>query len=557
MKLKEIYINLAFSTFIAVMILLLSSGGAIEGMKLSGLDMLFRLRGSIPADPKIVIIEVTDSDILGIGRWPWKRSWHADMVSALSDLGAKYIYFDTIFSEPTAEQEDSAFEQALQSSGRAYLPFTFLSQSVDLDTAFMPIERLRSRIKDTGAMNVYADMDGTLRRIPLVFLTDRGLYPHIVLKISMDHLNASIKDVRPDKLILSSKSGDISLPLAGQNSMLVNWTGKWEKSFRRYTFLEVLSGYKNYAASKDTTLKPADFKDSICLIGVTARGIGEINPTPFQPESPRISAIANGVNEIINRRFLNICPEWLGIMVLLLMTMIPAFFIFGEKPLRETALVFLVAAVYSGSAVLLFSKGVVMDISSHLTGLAAACFSIGVYNFVRVSVERSHFRKMSITDGLTDLFNIKFFRTLLESEIAVAQRDQTKKFSVLMIDIDHFKQVNDTYGHQIGDLVLKEIADVLRASVRSSDVVARYGGEEIIVLLRGDSFEDAANVAEKIRKACENHAFSDLHDKTFNVTISVGYSGFKEGDSVDMIVKRADEALYNSKSGGRNRVSGL
>ncbi|MFA5164917.1 MAG: diguanylate cyclase [Candidatus Omnitrophota bacterium] len=557
MKLKETYINLAFSMFIAVMILLLSSGGAIEGMRLSGLDMLFRLRGSIPADPKIVIIEVTDSDILGIGRWPWKRSWHADMVRALSDLGAKYIYFDTMFSEPTTEEEDSAFEQVLQSSGRVYLPFTFLSQSVDLDTAFMPIERLRSRIKDTGAMNVYADMDGTLRRLPLVFLTDRGLYPHIVLKISMDYLNASIKDVRPDKLILSSKSGDISLPLAGQNSMLINWTGKWEKSFRRYAFLEVLSGYKNYAASKDTSMKPADFRDSICLIGVTARGIGETSPTPFQPESPRISAIANGVNEIISRRFLNTCPEWLSVTVLLLMTVIPAFFIFGEKPLRETAFVFLVAAVYSGSAVLLFRKGIVMDISSHLTGLAAACFSIGVYNFVRVSVERSHFRKMSITDGLTDLFNIKFFKTLLESEIAIAQRDLTKKFSVLMIDIDHFKQVNDTYGHQIGDLVLKEIADVLRGSVRSSDVVARYGGEEIIVLLRGDSFKDAANVAEKIRKACENHAFSDLHDKTFNVTISVGYSGFKEGDSVDMIIRRADEALYNSKTGGRNRVSGL
>ncbi|MDD5269865.1 MAG: diguanylate cyclase [Candidatus Omnitrophica bacterium] len=557
MKLKETYINLAFSMFIAVMILLLSAGGAIEGMKLSGLDMLFRLRGSIQADPKIVIIEVTDSDILGIGRWPWKRSWHADMVSALSDLGAKYIYFDTMFSEPTTEDEDNAFEQVLQSSGRVYLPFTFLSQSVDLDTAFMPVEGLRSRIKDTGAMNIYADMDGTLRRLPLVFLTDRGLYPHIVLKISMDYMNASIKDVRPGNLILSSKKGDISLPLSGQNSMLINWTGKWEKSFRRYTFLEVLSGYKNYMASKDTSVKPGDFKDSICLIGVTARGIAEISPTPFQPESPRISAIANGVNEIISRRFLNMCPEWLGVTVLLLMTVIPAFFIFGEKPLRETGIVFLIAAVYSGSAALLFRKGIVMDISSHLTGLASACFSIGVYNFVRVSVERSHFRKMSITDGLTDLFNIKFFRTLLESEIAVAQRDQTKKFSVLMIDIDHFKQVNDTYGHQIGDLVLKEIADVLKGSVRSSDVVARYGGEEIIVLLRGDSFEDAANVSEKIRKACENHAFSDLHDKTFNVTISVGYSGFREGDSVDMIIKRADEALYNSKTGGRNRVSGL
>jgi diguanylate cyclase (GGDEF)-like protein len=205
---------------------------------------------------------------------------------------------------------------------------------------------------------------------------------------------------------------------------------------------------------------------------------------------------------------------------------------------------------------LLFQGGVWLDFSLPLLGLALSSFSIGTYNFVRVAMERQNFLKMSITDGLTGLYNIRYFKMLLETETLMAKHDLTKKFAIIMSDVDHFKHFNDTYGHQVGDLVLKETANILRASVRSSDIVSRYGGEEMIVLLRGSSLKDGLSVAEKIRKTVEDHRIKN-ETQIYNITISMGVAIFKAGDTVEMIIKKADEALYQAKESGRNRVATL
>jgi diguanylate cyclase len=125
-----------------------------------------------------------------------------------------------------------------------------------------------------------------------------------------------------------------------------------------------------------------------------------------------------------------------------------------------------------------------------------------------------------------------------------------------MSDVDHFKHFNDTYGHQLGDLVLKDVANTLKSSVRSSDIAARYGGEEMVLLLRSASLKDGLNIAEKIRKAVENYELKD-RNSSYKVTISLGVSIFKATDNADGVIKRADEALYKAKESGRNRVATL
>jgi diguanylate cyclase (GGDEF)-like protein len=163
---------------------------------------------------------------------------------------------------------------------------------------------------------------------------------------------------------------------------------------------------------------------------------------------------------------------------------------------------------------------------------------------------------MSVTDGLTGLYNIRYFKMLLETEIMFAKMDPHKKFSIIMGDIDHFKHFNDRYGHQVGDLVLKEVGAVLKASVRSLDMVARYGGEEMIILLRGALLKDGLAVAEKIRKNVEGLVIKDERG-TYKVTISLGVASFAREDNVDLIIKKADDSLYRSKETGRNRVSSM
>lgn len=538
------------------MILILSQKGILKRLELSSLDFSFRLRGPISFNPHILIVEITDSDILSIGRWPWKRSWHAAMTKALTDLGAKDIYFDIIFSESSTEEDDEILEESLKQSKNVYLPFVFQDTPYDINNALLPIKRFSSYLKGTGSINIYPDIDGTLRRIPLIFFEKENLYPHVALKIAMDYLGLKIKEAKSDYLILSNSKNELKIPLIEKNKMLINWAGVWRDTFKHYTYLEVLAGYKDFLENKKSKLNLADFKDSICLVAVTAIGLYDIKPVPLEPEYPGIGIIANTINNLLEKKFLYHPPQWLNIFILYLLAIIPAFLIFGEKPLRETIFLFLMAGVYFSFNFLLFKNGLRLDLSYPLLGLFTSYLTVETYNFVRVSVERQTFFKLSVTDGLTGLYNIRYFKMLLETEIMLAKPDPTKKFSVIMSDIDHFKQFNDTYGHPVGDLVLKEVANVIKNSLRASDIVARYGGEEMIILLRGSTLKDALNIAEKIRKNVEAYLVRDQHH-TYKVSISLGVSTYFAKDNVESVIKRADEGLYKAKESGRNRVCSM
>lgn len=159
--------------------------------------------------------------------------------------------------------------------------------------------------------------------------------------------------------------------------------------------------------------------------------------------------------------------------------------------------------------------------------------------------------KLAITDGLTGLFNYRHFQERLSQEFSRLKR-LPEPFSLLIIDIDHFKKVNDTYGHLIGDSVLKGVADLIRVIIRNIDIPARYGGEEFAVILIGTDAQGARNTAERLRKAIMNTTFA-AEKNTFSVTVSVGIATSRGVTNKEEIVERADQALYQAKQGGRNR----
>lgn len=541
---------------VVTLVLALSQRGLLKRLELAGLDFSFFLRGPVSYNPRIVVIEITDSDITELGRWPWKRSWLAAMTKTLSDFGAKCTYFDIILSEASPkeeEKEDALFQEALEVTKNVYLPFVFQESSFGIKNIIPPLERFSPYLKGTGATNIYPDIDGTIRRIPLVFLEKEKTYPHIALKIAGDYLGLNPEEIKDRSLLLSNSRERIKIPLTEDDKMLINWSGKWGDTFKHYRFLDVLAGYQDLRENKKPRINLNDFKDSICLVAVTAIGLYDIKSVPLQPEYPGIGVIATSLSNILDKRPLYIPPAWVNILILYLLALMPAFLIFGEKPLRETFYVILVGCIYFSINFLFFKKGVVLNLSSPILGLFASYFTVGTYNFVRVSVERKNFFKMSVTDGLTGLHNISYFKMLLEIEIKLTNLEPGKKFSIIMCDIDHFKGFNDTYGHQVGDLVLKEVANILNHSVRSSDIVARYGGEEMIILLKGSSLDHALSSAEKIKNNVENHVIKD-HDKIYKVTISLGVSDFKMSDTLEKVIKRADEGLYKAKESGRNRV---
>ncbi len=161
--------------------------------------------------------------------------------------------------------------------------------------------------------------------------------------------------------------------------------------------------------------------------------------------------------------------------------------------------------------------------------------------------------QLTRTDALTDIFNRRAFDEILEAEYSRFKRTGDN-YSLLMLDIDHFKSVNDSYGHSAGDEVLKEFARACRSNIRNHDTVSRLGGEEFCILLPDTSAQAAAKIADKLRQwVMDNPIDTDGH--SISLTVSVGVSEVEpsDGDSLDAL-KRADVKLYKAKENGRNRV---
>jgi diguanylate cyclase (GGDEF)-like protein len=163
-------------------------------------------------------------------------------------------------------------------------------------------------------------------------------------------------------------------------------------------------------------------------------------------------------------------------------------------------------------------------------------------------------QRLAALDPLTGIYNRRFGLGRLREEFCRTVRDGTP-LGLLMLDIDHFKSINDTYGHLIGDRILKSICAIARSSLREGDVLFRYGGEEFVAILPAASAENLLIIGERLRKAVEDSALTD-GSKTVRVTVSVGGSAYpnQKVESEDVLIHLADEALYRAKISGRNRV---
>ncbi len=163
--------------------------------------------------------------------------------------------------------------------------------------------------------------------------------------------------------------------------------------------------------------------------------------------------------------------------------------------------------------------------------------------------EKNRAERDAVQDALTGIYNRVKLNKILPDFIFGANK-YDKYFSVILFDIDHFKNVNDTYGHSVGDSVLKELTHTIKNSLRDSDMFVRWGGEEFLILLYITHLDDALKLASRLRKSVEERPF--LH--VGNITCSFGVTEFRAGDTDTILLNRVDEALYEAKNSGRNRV---
>ena len=174
-------------------------------------------------------------------------------------------------------------------------------------------------------------------------------------------------------------------------------------------------------------------------------------------------------------------------------------------------------------------------------------------DFQRLASEREFYKILSSIDGLTELYNYRYFHQHLQMELEREKR-YNRPLSLIMLDIDDFKDYNDQYGHPVGDLVLKNLASVLKTATRGCDVICRHGGEEFAVILPETDKKEAVTVCERIRQSVEKNNMLDAEGNSIgNIRITIGLASFPvDADNKNKLIEQADKALYRGKESGKN-----
>ncbi|MEW5758122.1 MAG: CHASE2 domain-containing protein [Candidatus Omnitrophota bacterium] len=555
---KNFFIRFFLGIFIGIFVLIFYLNNSFERLELLTLDFRFKLRTPHKTNNDIALIEISDDSIQALGHWPWPRRYHAAMIEILRKYGAKIIGFDIIFSEPSDKINDSLLEQAIKNADNVYLAFSYnkIDGAFDISSGIFPLEIFADAGKFDGFINIDPDAHGFIRYADLFILQKSGIDYNFAFKIAMRYLgtdlnNVSIKD---GFIEVPLKDEPILIPVDHQGKMIINWPGLWTETFNHYSFIDILNSYAAINNGETPFIDLNKFKNKICLIGVTATGLGDIKNVPIEPLYPGLGVHAVIINNILNKDFVKKTSDKLNVIIIFIFAMAVSFLISRVQILRGVLIILLFIIGWWYLAFILFEqKNIWLNFVYPAFTVFAGYVIVTLYNEIILARERMKLFKVSTIDGLTALFNKTYFTFLLQTEFSSMHLHKRKKLAVIMADIDHFKSINDTYGHQIGDFILKSVADIFKESCRPQDVIGRFGGEEMIVMLKDTDLGMAYQIAQRIRKNIEEHKFKSGQD-TYQITISLGVSVFRDSDTVESLIKRADDALYQAKNEGRNKV---
>lgn len=495
------------------------------------------------ADASIVLVEVDDDSLSALGRWPWPRRIHADLLDKLHGVGARGIALDIAFAEPDRADAagDAALAAAIKREGGIVLPVMVEpSQPDGVLIEVLPIPGFSSAAADLGHVEVDIDPDGVARHAYLRAGLGEARWPALALALfelrpSKNHRGALPGLLNPQTTAspyLWVRDRDVMIPYVADG-----------KGFQRVSYLDLLRGEV-----------PAELlRDRWVLVGVTAHGIGDTLLTPVTSTDTRISGLeyqANLLNMLVRGNAITpLTPSWqlaVGIALTLLPLLALALF-----DLRRPWLLALGActAVFVFCALLLHLGRYWF---APVPALATLLLALAVWGVYRLQLSQ----RLAHSDALTRLSNRRLFDVMLTRELGAARRGN-RPLSLLLIDVDHFKHYNDTQGHQAGDDALRRIAHAIAERARRPrDVPARYGGDELAVILPETTAHAAQAIADHIvrdvRALAIAHPGSDVASV---MTVSIGVAAYfpiLEGHEADLL-ERADAALYQAKQKGRDR----
>lgn len=538
--------------------------------------------GGKKADSDIVIIAVDDATyeyiLENYGEWPLPRDVYANIINYLEKYSPQAIAFDMMFvkSLKSESNADLALISTFKKYNNLFTSMNFDNQSPDLRTPPELPDKLTLNIENNskidfsdltytncrkildgiidatsniGIINVSRSDDGVLRKMPLIVKYKDKFYPQLALKVGLNYLGETGNKFEIDKNS-NLKIGGREIFLDKDGSAIINWYG----SAGTYTYIPMYQLIK--AVNGEKTEMDYDFSNKIIYFGTTAASLFDIKTVPTGKIYPGVEIQATFLNNLIDNNFIRKVDRGYTIALSILLALLIA------------SVVSRVNSAFTASLMSLSTYFIYLLISYYamkfgnlwLEVIYPLIFSIFAFTcayIIKYLIKSRDFElqyKLATTDGLTELYNHRYFQEQIRMQVEQSKRYNTS-FSLIIIDIDFFKKFNDTFGHQSGDAVLREVAQTLKRNVRATDIVCRYGGEEMSIILPNTPKEEAFSTAQKICERVASKKFKLFSGKETNVTISLGVSTFPaDGESAVDIIEAADKRLYNAKNNGRNQV---
>ena len=545
-------------------------------------NVMIKERSKAVSD-KIVIVAIDDATYEYIldryGEWPLPRDVYARLVDYIEKQNPQSIAFDLMFvksmkSNPNA---DKMLVDMMKKYDNVFVSMNLDDQSPDLrtppelpDTISIKIDNKSSNVNfdaqtytncrtiiedilknssNIGMINVTRADDGILRKMPALVKYQDKFYPQLGLKVGMDYLN-----LKTDKLEIDTNSnlilGDRKIYLDEDGSAILNWYGPQEtyEYIPMFKLIQVVNGKHS--------VQGFDFKDKIVYFGTTASSLFDIKTVPSSKIYPGVEVQATYVNNIIDNNFIRRLDKSFTVFFGVLLAIITICIVMnegsafvGSLAAFSVYLLYVFAAYYAMKYFNLW-----IDIIYPLLLAIVTFISAYIVKYLIKSRDFEQQYVLATTDGLTDLYNHRYFQEQMRMMIEASKRYETS-FSLIILDIDFFKMFNDTFGHQAGDAVLRQVAQTLKKNIRSTDIACRYGGEEMSIILPKTDHEIAIFTANKICARVSSKQFKLPNGRETSVTISLGVSTFPvDGTTPEELIEAADKRLYHAKHNGRNQV---
>ena len=538
--------------------------------------------GSKQASKDIVIVAIDDATYEYIldnyGEWPLPRDTYANIINYLEKQNPHSIVFDLMFvkSLKSVNQADEALVNTFKKYNNIFTSMNFDNQPEDLRTPPILPDKLALNIENKskinfneltfsncrkilqgiidatpniGIINVSRSDDGILRKMPLVVKYKDKYYPQLALRVGLNYLGENQNNFTIDNHS-DFHIGEKRIYLDKDGSAILNWYGP----AGTYTYIPMYQLIK--AVNGEKTELNYNFSNKIVYFGTTAASLFDIKTVPTGKIYPGVEVQATYVNNLIDNNFIKKVNRGytialsilLALLIASVVTRVNSAFVASTMSL-STYFIYILVSYYA-----MKYENLWMELIYPLIFSIAAFTVAYIVKYLIKSRDFDQQYILATTDGLTELYNHRYFQEQIRMQVEQSKR-YSNNFSLIIIDIDFFKKFNDTFGHQSGDAVLRQVAQTLKKNVRSTDIVCRYGGEEMSIILPNTSKDEAYSTAQKICQKVAERNFKLMGNNETHVTISLGVSTFPfDGDSAQKIIEAADKKLYNAKNNGRNQV---